>query len=170
MNVAIREVKEEDAEAITELLNPIIRAGKYTVMDTELSVAEQLEFIRSFPERGVFKVAVCKEGGKEDDIVGLQDVVPLETGSEVVQAIGVISTFVALSSHGQGVGRSLSAATFSKAKELGFTKLSATIRADNPSAVAFYLSQGFKIIGTAQNHAFVQDKYVDEVFAEKLLA
>jgi len=49
MEYSIRKVTEEDASAIVALLNPIIAAGKYTVMDEELSVDDQNDFIRNFP-------------------------------------------------------------------------------------------------------------------------
>ena len=99
----------------------------------------------------------------------MQDVVPLSAGSPVFGHVGVISTFVALDAQRQGVGRQLSAATFAAARELGFRKLSATIRADNPAALAFYQGLGFRVIGVAQRHALLRGQYVDEVLAEKWL-
>lgn len=166
MEITVREAQEEDAGALADLLGAIIRAGLYTSLDTELSEEAQREFIRTFPKRGVFNVAVCTATQTR---LGLQDVAPLEEGSKVFGHVGVISTFVSLTAHRQGVGRRLSAATFAQAKALGFTKLSATIRADNPQAVAFYLSQGFSLIGTARRHAYLRGKYIDQVLAEKLL-
>jgi L-amino acid N-acyltransferase YncA len=164
--VTIRQVVEEDAQEIVDLLNPIIQAGIYTTMDEPLSVAEQVEFIRGFPLRGVFHAAVCDESGA---ILGIQDLVPLAAESRVFAHVGVISTFVSLSAHGQGIGHSLSQATFQAAQALGFTKISATIRADNPRAVAFYLGQGFRIIGAAHKHALVHGRYIDEILAERFL-
>jgi len=167
MDFSIRKVREEDAEAIIELLNPIILAGKYTAMDEPFSVDDQLDFIRGFPERGIYHAAVSNDDQK---ILGVQDVMPISAGSNVFKHVGEISTFVSLTAHGNGIGRSLGEATFKAAKELAFLKISATVRADNPQAVSFYLSQGFKIIGTAQKHAFLQGKYIDEILMEKLIA
>lgn len=166
MGFSVRPVREDDAAQIVGLLNPLIQAGTYTVMDEPVSVDEQTDFIRKFPERGVFNVAVCDASGR---MLGLQDVVPISPGSGAFEHVGVISTFVALGSHGRGVGRSLSEATFRAATRLGFVKISATIRADNLRAVAFYLSQGFRIVGTAERHAFIRGRYVDEVLAEKFI-
>ncbi len=165
MDFSIRGVREEDAASITELLRPIIRAGTYTIME-QASVDDQIDFIRGFPKRGVFNVAVCNASQK---VLGLQDVRPMSTRSNVFKHVGEISTFVSLGSHRKGIGRSLSNATFQAAKELGFLKISAAIRADNPGAVSFYLSQGFRPIGTAQKHAFVGGKYIDEILMEKLV-
>lgn len=166
MEVTVRAVREEDADATADLLNALIRAGTYTALDEALTEAAQRDFIRTFPERGIFNVAVGRDTGA---VLGLQDVAPLEASSRVYAHVGVISTFVAPTAHRQGVGRSLSAATFVQAKAHGFTKLSATIRADNPQAVAFYLSQGFSLIGTARRHAYLGGSYTDQVLAEKLL-
>ena len=102
-------------------------------------------------------------------VLGLQSVEPISTWANAFKHVGEISTFVLLASHRKGIGRGLSHATFQAAKEQGFIKLSATIRADNPRAVSFYLSQGFKVIGTAQKHAFVGGKYIDEILMEKFI-
>jgi len=165
MDFSIRRVREEDAQSITKLLQPIIRAGTYTVMEWT-SIDDQIDFIRGFPKRGVFNVAVCNHRQR---VLGLQDVRPISIDSNVFKHVGEISTFVAIGSHRKGIGRSLSQATFQAAKELGFLKISATIRADNLGAISFYLSQGFRPIGTAQKHAFVAGKYIDEILMEKFI-
>jgi L-amino acid N-acyltransferase YncA len=72
MELSIRMVREKDAESIIELLNPIIQAGKYTAMDELFSVDDQIDFIRGFPKRGVYNVAVCNDSQK---VLGIQDVV-----------------------------------------------------------------------------------------------
>lgn len=72
--IAIRVEKGEDAASMVELLNPIIEAGCYTIMDEPVTTADQADFIRAFPDRGVFHVAVCVDSGR---IVGMQDVMPI---------------------------------------------------------------------------------------------
>lgn len=162
--ISIRPVREVDAAAIVELLNPIIAAGLYTAMTETFSVAEQVEFIRGFPARGVYHLAL----GEDDQVLGIQDVVPFSTEA-AFKHVGVISTFVALTAHHTGVGRSLSQATFPATQALGFEKIMANVRADNPQALAFYKSQGFNLIGTAHRQAVIRGQYVDEVLLEKFL-
>ena len=48
----------EDAEDIVAILNPIIAARVSTRLDTPFTVEQQCEFIRTFPARGIFLVAV----------------------------------------------------------------------------------------------------------------
>lgn len=166
MEFYIRAATEQDAEPMAALLNSIIREGRYTIMDEPLSIDNQLSFIRDFPERGIFNVAVSHDTGR---ILGVQDVMPVSGASAAFRHIGEISTFVAPEFHGNGIGRSLCNATFQAAPGRGLIKIMANIRADNPQAIAFYVSQGFNIIGTARNHALFRGRYIDEVLAEKLI-
>jgi L-amino acid N-acyltransferase YncA len=165
MELTIRHVKESDAAAIVALLNPIIAAGIYTAMTETFSAADQLDFIRNFPQRGIYHIAL---DGDHQNALGIQDVMPI-SASKVFRYVGEISTFVALDAHRRGVGQSLCRATFSAAKELGYLKLHATVRGDNPQALAFYQSQGFELIGVAQKHAWLHGRYIDEVLLEKFL-
>ena len=128
MEFSIRTVREEDAESITDMLIPIVQAGTYTIVE-EASVESQIDFIRGFPEHGVYHVAV---GHGSQKVVGIQDVQPITTGEKPFEHVGEVSTFVSLESHTKGIGRGLCKATFHAARERGFLKIIATIRADNP--------------------------------------
>jgi L-amino acid N-acyltransferase YncA len=164
MDLFIRKVAEADTAAIIALLNPIIQLGTYTVMNEPFSVDDQIEFIRSFPSRGIYHIAV----DNSQKAVGIQDVMPISS-SNVFKHVGEISTFVALDAQRQGIGQRLSTTTFNTAKELGYIKLRATVRADSPHALSFYQSQGFEVIGIAEQHAMLHGKYIDEVLFEKFL-
>lgn len=164
MPLLIRQAKFDDAAEMVALLNPIINHGGFSIMDAVCTLQEQQEFISTFPERGVFHVAVWEQ---EQRIVGMQDVMPLSINEPAVQHIGVISTFVAIDYWGKRIGHALTEATVCAARLCGFSKLMATIRADNPQAIAFYLRQGFRIIGTAYRHALIHGHYIDEVMAER---
>lgn len=59
MELLIREVQLNDAEAIVGILNPIIQAGIYTAFDTPFTVEAEREYILRFPQRGIFHVAIC---------------------------------------------------------------------------------------------------------------
>jgi len=166
MNLSIRPATEEDAESIVGLLNPIIAAEKYTIVSEPISVVEQIDWIRSVSECGLFHVAV---GTNDRKVLGFQSVEPLSATEKAWKHVGDVATFVALDSHRQGVGRSLSQMTFERAREHGFLKINATIRADNPQGVAFYKSMGFDVIGTARKHALVRGEYIDEILAEKFI-
>lgn len=166
MDFLIRKVREEDAESIVALLNPIIEAGKFTIMDELCSVQDQVDFIRAFPEHGVFNAAVCDESG---EVLGIQDVQPISMNTGALDHVGQISTFVRLDAHRKGIGRTLSQTTLEQAKRLRFRKLTAAIRADNPYALAFYQSQGFTVIGMAPSGAGAGGHNVDRILTERLI-
>ena len=45
----------------------------------------------------------------------------------------------------------------------------AFVRADNPTALATYMSQGFRVVGTAQKQTKIGGGYIDEVIIERFL-
>ena len=58
MGWIIRNAQKEDAQGILDILNPIIKEGLHTVLDTPFFLEEELQFIEEFPENGVFHVAI----------------------------------------------------------------------------------------------------------------
>lgn len=166
MELKIRAVTEADAESIVRLLSPIVEAGIYTVMSGPISVDGQRAFIRALPERAIYHAAISAE---THAIVGIQDVQPLSSDEAAFAHVGEVSTFVELGERRRGIGGALTQATFEAARARRFRKLCASVRADNSIAVAFYLGQGFRIVGTAERHAWVRGRYVDEVMMETFI-
>ena len=165
-DLVVRDVRLEDAEAIVQILNPIIEEGAYTVLDKRLTVDKQREFINQFPSRGVFHVV---ESSKNGGLVGLQDVEPFAGYTKAFDHVGVIATFVELSWRRKGIGEALANVTFAAALEKGYEKLFSYVRADNPNALAYYRKIGFTVVGTANRQAKIGDSYIDEVIIEKWL-
>ncbi len=167
MDVHIRDVRPDDAEGIIRILNPIIEAGDYTVMDAPFTVEAERDYIANFPEQGIFLVA---ERPRQGRIVGFQSIEPYATYTHAFDHVAVIGTYVDLALRGQGIGPRLSEATFAAARRKEYEKILSYVRADNLAALAFYLGQGFRIIGTAQRQAKVGGRYVDEILIEKFLS
>lgn len=113
----------------------------------------------------MFQVAT-NEAGK---VLGFQNVEPFASYTKAFDHVGIIGTFVDADSRGQGVGKQLFAATIEVAKQKGYEKLFAYVRADNERALAVYLRQGFEVVGTAKKHGKIGDRYIDEILIEKLL-
>ena len=164
--IQIRDATVDDAEEIASILNPIIDARIYTALDTPVTVEQEREFIRRFPERGIFHVAV---GGSEGKVVGFQDVEPFATFTHAFDHVGVIGTYVNLGLHRQGIAAQLFAATFAAARRKGYEKLFSYVRADNEAGLKAYRKQGFRVIGTAERHACIDGRYFDEILIERLL-
>ena len=105
----IREATPDDAEGIVAVLNPIIEAGTYTVLDTPLTADAEREFIRSCSPRGVFLVAIDPADGA---VVGFQNTQPLVTYTHAFDHVGETGTYVDLSRRRQGMATQLFQASF----------------------------------------------------------
>ena len=161
----VREVRLDDAEALVAILNPIIAARTYTVLDEPLSVAAEADYIRGFPARGVFVVAESRSAG----VVAMQSIELFADYTAALQHVGVIGTFVALQARRCGLGSLLCAASVPLARAKGLRKLLTYVRADNPAALAFYAGQGFRVVGTAVAQAQIDGVFLDEVIIERQL-
>jgi L-amino acid N-acyltransferase YncA len=162
----IRDARVEDAEGIVAVLNPIIAARVYTAFDTPVTVEHERRFIREFPKRGIFHVAV---DSASDQIVGFQDVSPFADFTHAFDHVGVIGTYVDLERHRQGIAAQLFAATFGAAPRKGYEKIFGYVRADNEGGLRAYLGQGFRVVGTAARHAKIDGRYIDEIMIERQL-
>ena len=163
--IDVRDARVEDAEEILAILNPIIEARCYTAMDTPFTVEVEREFIRTFPARGIFHIAIDSTSHR---IVGFQNVSPFEKFTHAFDHVGVIGTYVDLERRRQGVARRLFQATFDAARRKGYEKLFSYVRADNTAGLHTYLSQGFRRVGTAERHVKIDGRYIDEIVIEKL--
>jgi 8-oxo-dGTP pyrophosphatase MutT (NUDIX family)/L-amino acid N-acyltransferase YncA len=164
--LTVRGARPDDAAAIVAILDPIIATGAYTAIDTPFPVEEERSYIAGLPERAIFHVAML---GPEQRIVGFQTVDPFATYTHVFDHVGMPGTFVDLAYRRQGIATRLFAATFAAARRKGYEKLLTYVRADNPAALATYLSQGFHIIGTAERQVKIRGQYVDEIIIERML-
>jgi L-amino acid N-acyltransferase YncA len=164
--IQIRDATVDDAEAIASILNAIISARVYTALDTVVSVEQEREFIRRFPQRGIFHVAVDDATHR---IVGFQDVEPFAAYTRAFDHVGVIGTYVDLARHREGIGARLFDATFRAARRKGYEKLFSYVRADNEAGLNAYSRQGFRVIGTAERHARIGGEYIDEILIERFL-
>ena len=166
ISLTIRHVREEDAASIIALLNPIIKAGTFTVIDEVCSIEDQIDFIRGLPERSIYNIALCPDTGRA---LGIQDVIPVSYTSRALRHVGEISTFISLHMRGKGIGSRLMETTCHQAFALGYLKIMALIRADNPQAVSFYSQRGFSLVGIAKEHVRVRNEYIDEIIMERHL-
>jgi L-amino acid N-acyltransferase YncA len=166
MELLIREARPDDAGAIVSIINPIIEAGIYTAFDTPFSVEAEREYILNLPQRGIFHVAI---GRQDQRVVGFQSMEPFATYTHAFDHVGVLGTYVNLSYRRQGIATRLFMAMFEAARLKGYEKIFTFVRVDNQGALAAYLNQGFRIVGTAQRQAKVNGKYIDEIIIERFL-
>lgn len=164
MEIKIREMCVKDAEGIISILNPIIHDG-LTVIDGPLTVKQEKKFLKNFPKKGIFYVAIHND----KDLIGFQVLEPFENYAHAFDHVATIGTYVNISERRQGIGTELSYQTFKKSKEKGFEKIFTYVLAENKHALQFYLKLGFKIIGKSVQQAKLNGKYLDEIIIEKFL-
>ncbi|CAN7569400.1 N-acetyltransferase family protein [Rhizobium sp. LjRoot254] len=132
----IRKAVSSDTEALSTLLNEIIRAGGTTAIETPLSAAEFADWFID----GAFPLA-CHVAERDGTLLGFQS---LSGFGDPPQGSADIATFARMSPKTKGVGKALFPATRAVAEELGLTFINATIRADNVSGLAYYTAMGFE--------------------------
>ena len=176
----IRHACADDAQQCADLINAIIEEGKYTALTEPFTVEGMQNLIGRCASHGTVLVALTNRDvtaaiglrplppQAEEDLLGIQLVLPLSELSAFAH-VGDIGTYVSSTSLRSGVGRALAEATFKTAKEKGFTKIMAFIRADNPRAQSFYKNIGFEQIGIAHRQARVHGDFIDEVLMERFL-
>ncbi len=162
----VRDVEPADADEIVRILNRIIEARVFTVFDAPFTVEAERDYIRNFPKRGVWKVAIRLP---EQRVVGFQVMEPFGPYTNAFDHVGTLGTYVDLDVRRRGVGKALFAATLKSAAEKGYEKIFTFVRADNPAALGAYLAQGFVVIGTARRHAKIDGRYIDEILIERPL-
>jgi L-amino acid N-acyltransferase YncA len=165
-NLSIREARPDDAESIARILNRIIEARIFTAFDTPFSIEAERAYIETFPEHGVFLVAISE---RAQQIVGFQSMEPFARYTHAFDHVGVLGTYVDLECRRQGIAKRLFRATFEEAVRKAYRKIFTYVRADNPAALSTYLHHGFAIVGTARAHARVDGQYVDEIIVERML-
>jgi L-amino acid N-acyltransferase YncA len=166
MDVHVREVRLDDAEGVVRVLNPIIEAGTYTILDTPVTSEAERRYISELPARAIFHVAQMPGG---DRIVGFQTMEPFAEYTHACDHVGVIATFVDLGCRRQGIGKRLIEVTLDAARRKGYEKIFTYVRGDNPEALSAYLKWAFRIIGTSSRHAKMAGCYVDEIIIERFL-
>lgn len=155
----------EDAEGIVNVLNPIIQYGGLTVLDTSFTVKQEKRFLKNFPKKGIFHVAIHND----KNLIGFQTLEPFANYTHAFDHVATIGTYVDISEQRQGIGTELSYQTFKKAKEKGFEKIFTYVLAENEHALQFYLKLGFKVICKSVQQAKLNGRYLDEIIIEKFL-
>ena len=135
----VRPAISADAQALCDILNPLIVAGGTTAhatpFDPDRMVAHYIA-----PPVGI----ACHVAVTEDGIVGFQALKWPGPTTGIPDDWGSIATFVAPGQAGRGIGRALFDATRTAAIAAGVATIDATIRADNDSGLTYYTALGFQ--------------------------
>lgn len=137
MMLAVRPSCAEDAVGLCAVLNPIIRAGGSTALETPLDPDTLLDWFIDGPH--VLASHVVASGER---IFGFQ---ALSDHARLPDGWADIATFTDRIDPVPGAGQALFPATCAIARARGLAVLNATIRADNAGGLRYYRALGFRL-------------------------
>ncbi len=136
MSLTIRPATADDCAEMATLLNEIIEIGGPTAHTTPVDADTLIGWMGKWAGRNAWHVA-CDADGR---IMGFQFIEP---NPKLPSCTADIATFARVGATGQGIGQKLFIATRAAAKGLGYTSITAVIRADNTGGLAYYTKMGF---------------------------
>lgn len=136
----VRPYENRDAQAVTDILMPVFRAGETYTIDPDISAAEALAYWTG-PERRVF---VCEDAG---EVLGTYYIVRNQKGGgSHVCNCGYVT---AAAAQGRGVARLMLADSLDRAKQYGFAAVQYNfVVSTNTRAVATWERAGFEVVGS----------------------
>jgi L-amino acid N-acyltransferase YncA len=143
MTMTTRPATPSDAPAMCAILNEIIAIGGTTAYEDPFDPATMTANYIAAP-----LLVHCTLAESDGAPAGFQALWRADTTRTDPVALppgwAAIASFVKVGLTGQGIGRSLFAATTAAARAAGITTIDATIRADNRSGLTFYSALGFR--------------------------
>ena len=162
--VLIRPARVDDAQGMIDVLNPIIRAGGTTAIESEYTLDAQRAYLGGIGPGAACHVA---EDAAIGEIIGFQS---YESHPALPDHIADIATFVLTGRARRGVGRLLCEATFRAARADGYAEMNATIRADNFAGLAFYARMGFRDVCVDRARPLRSGRKVDRISKRRALS
>lgn len=162
-SVVIRPARSDDAQAICDIYNEGIEDGDAT-LETRLRTSdEQRAWLESRSEG--HPVVVAERHGSVVGWGSLNRFNPRPAYDHVTE----FSVYVARSSRGTGVGRSLLENLVESARVIGYHKMVLAAFDWNTAGVALYKRMGFREVGIYREQGLLNGRWVDTVIMEKLL-
>lgn len=162
--IVVRPATLEDAAGILQVLNTIVREQRFTALDRELSLQEELEFLgRRGPREAIF---VAEQGER---ILGFQGLDPFMPAIDAMSHVAQLGTYVLPAHWNQGIGRRMFAASCDFARAHGYQKMVIYVRAGNEQAQDFYRHLGFEVVGRLRQQVRLGDTLEDEILFEYFL-
>ena len=156
MEVITRPVKATDFTVMAELLNEIIEIGGTTAHTTPVTA----ETLQEWYERGQPMAAWFLALDEMGQVMGFQFI---EQNSKLPPETADIATFARVGATGRGIGQKLFIVTRAAAVTLGFTSITAVIRADNIGGLAYYTRLGLQDIDRIEGRELANGLVVDQV-------
>lgn len=156
--LTVRPAIAADAQAMADLINPIIAAGGTTAYEDPFDAARMLAEYIDPPQ--FVSCVVAEEDGQ---LLGFQGTTrSYDPSDPFPDDWAIIGTFTRIGLTQRGVGAAMFARTMEIARAAGINTIDATIRADNTGGLAFYARLGFvdyaRIIGKPLKNGAPMDR------------
>jgi len=162
--IAIRLATPDDAKAIAELWNPIIRDSAFTFTSEQKTISGLEQQIQDCnrDDRGFF-LAEDSQG-----IMGFSTYFQFRGGPGYSRTMEH-SIILAERARGYGLGRRLMQTLMGHARTAGVHTLWAGVSGENPSGIAFHKSLGFTQVAVLPQVGRKFDRWLDLVLLQKFL-
>jgi len=154
--IVVRQIREEDASALREVLDAVCRERRY-LATLEAPPMERFQKFVSSNVKSDYPQFIAETEGK---IVGWCDAIPGEASYGIAH-IGRLGMGVLKDYRGKNIGRRLVEATVEKARLLGLEKIELSVYLSNEPAIALYRSLGFEDEGIKKRGRLVDGIYDD---------
>lgn len=160
----IRDATTEDAAAIAYVYNQGIEDRVATLETVLRTPEERAAWLTARSSR--HPVLVAQEAGEVVGWASLNQFNPRPAYDHVVD----LSVYVAREKRGRGIGDALMKALDARARALGYHKLVLTAFPTNAPGMRLYERHNFRTVGIFREQGLLDDRWVDTIVMEKLLA
>jgi phosphinothricin acetyltransferase len=160
----IRDATTEDAAAIAYIYNQGIEDRVATLETMQRTPEERAAWLSARGPR--HPVLVAQEAGEVVGWASLNQFNPRPAYDHVVD----LSVYVAREKRGRGIGDALMTALDARARALGYHKLVLTAFPTNAPGMRLYERHNFRTVGIYREQGLLDDRWVDTIVMEKILA
>ncbi|MCH2163260.1 MAG: GNAT family N-acetyltransferase [Marinovum sp.] len=157
----IRDATSQDAAAIAEIINALVRDTTVTFTSIEKTRDDISQAMSSTP--GTYLVADV-----DDEVVGYASYGPFRAGPGYARA-AEHSIALKTSSHRTGAGRALLMALERRARAASIHCLIAGVSGENLAGQAFHRALGYHVVGQISQVGRKFDRWLDLVLMQKFL-
>ncbi|WP_410771953.1 GNAT family N-acetyltransferase [Fontibacillus sp. BL9] len=167
MDVIIRNIREEDAEAFLELCLTLDKETEFMLLEPgerRITPEEQRQKIAALLAADHSMIFVAEADGQLAGYLGAYGSSYQRNRHSVYLVLGIRQAF-----SGQGVGTRLFTELQRWAEARNLHRLELTVMAHNEAAIALYKKAGFETEGIKKDSIRLGDRFVDELYMAKLL-